>query len=114
MNSDFENPFADYGSVVRGERFIGRTENLKVIENRYVRPKESGNLAIIGEPRIGKSSLSRSKSFPRIRFYGCPGVQKLYFCTAASPGGPMQKYNFCTPPETFRSTESGLPGCSGL
>ncbi|MEE4355866.1 MAG: DUF1016 N-terminal domain-containing protein [Desulfococcaceae bacterium] len=30
--------------------------------------------------------ISRSKSFPRIRFYGCPGVQKVYFCTAASPG----------------------------
>jgi hypothetical protein len=34
--------------------------------------------------------LSRSKSFPRIRFYGCPGVRKLYFCTAASPGYPCR------------------------
>ena len=57
MNTDFENPFADYGNIVRGERFIGRKENLRVIESRIVRPKESGNLAIIGEPRIGKSSL---------------------------------------------------------
>lgn len=54
---DFENPFADYGNIVRGERFIGRKESLKVIENRIIRPKESGNLAIIGEPRVGKSSL---------------------------------------------------------
>ncbi len=53
----------------------------------------------------GSISISGSKSFPRIRFYGCPGVRKLYFCTAASPGYPMQKYNFCTPPETFRSAE---------
>jgi len=57
MNIEFENPFADYGNVVRGERFIGRTESLKVIEGRSIRPKQSGNLAIIGEPRIGKSSL---------------------------------------------------------
>ncbi len=57
MNTDFENPFADYGNIVRGERFIGRKENLRVIESRIVRPKEPGNLAIIGEPRIGKSSL---------------------------------------------------------
>lgn len=57
MNSDFENPFADYGNIVRGERFIGRKESLKVIESRVIRPKEAGNLAVIGEPRIGKSSL---------------------------------------------------------
>jgi AAA+ ATPase superfamily predicted ATPase len=57
MNQDFENPFVDYGNIVRGERFIGREDNLRVIENRVIRPREAGNLAIIGEPRIGKSSL---------------------------------------------------------
>lgn len=55
--NDFENPFADYGNIVRGERFIGRKDDLRVIENRIIRPKEPGNLAVIGEPRIGKSSL---------------------------------------------------------
>ncbi len=54
---DFENPFADYGNIVRGERFIGRQDNLRVIENRVIRPHEPGNLAVVGEPRIGKSSL---------------------------------------------------------
>lgn len=54
---DFENPFSDYGSIVHGERFIGRHESLRVIENRVIRPKEPGNLAIIGDYRIGKSSL---------------------------------------------------------
>jgi hypothetical protein len=29
----------------------------------------------------------------------------------ASPGCPMQKYNFCTPPETFRSTDSPVLLC---
>lgn len=57
MNTDFENPFADYGNIVRGERFIGRGDSLRVVESRVVRPREPGNLAIIGEPRIGKSSL---------------------------------------------------------
>lgn len=57
MNNNIENPFSDYGNIVRGDRFIGRKESLKVIENRVLRPKDSGNLAIIGEPRIGKSSL---------------------------------------------------------
>lgn len=57
MSLDFENPFADYGNIVRGERFIGRHESIRVIENRVINPREPGNLAIIGEPRIGKSSL---------------------------------------------------------
>lgn len=57
MSFDFENPFADYGGIVRGERFIGRHESLKVVENRVIRPREPGNLAIIGDYRIGKSSL---------------------------------------------------------
>ena len=57
MSPTFENPFADYGNIVRGERFIGRKDSLRVIENRIIRPRDAGNLAIIGEPRIGKSSL---------------------------------------------------------
>jgi hypothetical protein len=52
-----DNPFVDYGSIVRGDRFIGRAEDLRVVENRVIRPMEPGNLAVIGEPRIGKSSL---------------------------------------------------------
>ena len=57
MNDDFKNPFADYGNIVCGDRFIGRKDDLKIVEDRIIRPKEAGNLAIIGEPRIGKSSL---------------------------------------------------------
>ena len=52
-----ENPFADYGGIVHGDRFIGRKESLSVIESRLVQPKEPANLAIIGQPRSGKSSL---------------------------------------------------------
>lgn len=57
MELDFENPFADYGGIVHGNRFIGRNDSLRVVENRVIRPQESGNLAIIGDYRIGKSSL---------------------------------------------------------
>lgn len=57
MNIEFENPFADYGNIVRGERFIGRSDDLRVVKNRVIRPREPGNLAIIGDYRIGKSSL---------------------------------------------------------
>jgi hypothetical protein len=57
MSLEIENPFADYGNIVTGDRFIGRKDSLRVIANRVTRPQEPGNLAIIGDPRIGKSSL---------------------------------------------------------
>ncbi len=57
MMQEFENPFADYGGIVHGDRFIGRQESLSVIENRLIQPRDPANLAIIGQPRSGKSSL---------------------------------------------------------
>lgn len=51
------NPFADYGSIVRGDRFIGRKKELNTIKQRVLGPNY-GNLAIMGLPRIGKSSLA--------------------------------------------------------
>lgn len=51
------NPFADYGGIVRGERFVGRAKELQTIEQR-VMGSAYGNLAIMGLPRIGKSSLA--------------------------------------------------------
>jgi len=52
------NPIADYGSIVFGNRFIGRLDNIRVVESRIINPLKSANLAIIGVPRIGKSSLA--------------------------------------------------------
>lgn len=54
MNHNF---FADFGSVVSGERFIGREEHLSSIAGRVFGPKGYGSLSIIGLPRIGKTSL---------------------------------------------------------
>ena len=51
------NPFADYGRIVHGDRFIGRKAIVNNIENRIIHPDNPGNLAIIGMHRIGKSSL---------------------------------------------------------
>ena len=58
MNDEFENPFADYGKIVRGARFVGRKRIIGVIENRIIQPVDPGNMAIIGMHRIGKSSLA--------------------------------------------------------
>ena len=52
-----QNPFANYGKMVYGSRFIGREEEIHAIRNRIF-GEYYGNLAIIGLPRIGKSSLA--------------------------------------------------------
>ena len=52
------NPFANYGRIVQGTRFIGRETIVNNIENRVIHPDSPGNLVIIGMHRIGKSSLA--------------------------------------------------------
>lgn len=50
------NPFSDYGTAVRGDRFVGRAEELRTIEDRVL-GANYGNLSIVGLPKVGKSSL---------------------------------------------------------
>lgn len=52
------NPFADYGKIIYGERFIGRKDEIRTINQRVLGREKYGNLAIMGLPRIGKSSLA--------------------------------------------------------
>lgn len=51
------NPFSDFGSIVSGQRFVGRKKALETITQRVL-GDNYGNLAIMGLPRIGKSSLA--------------------------------------------------------
>jgi hypothetical protein len=53
------NPFADYGTVVSGDRFIGRAEEIRQLDGRLFGEGGFGSLAVTGLPRIGKSSLLR-------------------------------------------------------
>ncbi len=50
------NPFIDEGSIVFGEKFVGRYEALSLIEDRVVSGLSC--LAIVGQGRMGKSSLA--------------------------------------------------------
>jgi AAA+ ATPase superfamily predicted ATPase len=50
------NPFADNAGIVTGERFVGRQSEINEIHTRVL-GELYGNLAIVGLPRIGKSSL---------------------------------------------------------
>ena len=50
------NPFADNAGIVTDERFVGRRSEIKEIHTRVL-GELYGNLAIVGLPRIGKSSL---------------------------------------------------------
>jgi hypothetical protein len=65
MTVDFENPFAGYGNVVEGERFIGRKHDLSVIDGRVMRDRDGASVAIVGEPKIGKSSLAHAATVSR-------------------------------------------------
>lgn len=56
MNDLTINPFANYGGIIVGERFIPRKAELRAIQNRVL-PWDGGNLAVVGDYRIGKSSL---------------------------------------------------------
>jgi hypothetical protein len=51
------NPFSDKGRIVTGKNFIGRFEGLRTVANTVTELPMPNNLAIIGYPRIGKSSL---------------------------------------------------------
>jgi len=56
---NYINPFSDYGKIVHDERFIGRKKEMAIIQNRLL-GSNFGNLAIMGLPRIGKSSLAHN------------------------------------------------------
>jgi AAA+ ATPase superfamily predicted ATPase len=58
-----QNPFADYGNVVQGKRFIGRKEAIQKIQERVL-GDIFGNLAVVGLPRIGKTSLVHHTLMP--------------------------------------------------
>lgn len=58
-----ENPFADYGSIITGHRFVGRIEAIKTIHNRIL-GESYGNIAIMGLPRIGKTCLAWNAMMP--------------------------------------------------
>lgn len=53
---NIKNPFADKAGIVTDERFVGRHSELNEIHTRVL-GELYGNLAIVGLPRIGKSSL---------------------------------------------------------
>lgn len=57
MSSEIENPFADYGKIATGSRFIGRKRSIITIEERLFNPEKPGNMAIVGMPLVGKTSL---------------------------------------------------------
>jgi AAA+ ATPase superfamily predicted ATPase len=59
---NYINPFSDYGKIVQNERFVGRQREITTIQNRLL-GSNYGNLAIMGLPRIGKSSLAHNAIF---------------------------------------------------
>jgi hypothetical protein len=57
---NIENPFVAYGKMIEGKNFIGRQSFVRAIENRLTKTfgDDKGNMALIGYPRVGKSSIA--------------------------------------------------------
>lgn len=51
-----KNPFSGFGTIVKGDRFVGRELELQLLTGRL--SSLAGSISLIGEPRIGKSSLA--------------------------------------------------------
>jgi len=58
IDNNAYNPFAHSGKIVYGEQFVGRQEVIRAIQQRVINTSYPGCLAIVGSPRIGKSSLA--------------------------------------------------------
>jgi len=54
---DGVNPFADVGGPVSDDRFVGRETELRTVDSRLFGKGGFGSLAVVGMPRIGKTSL---------------------------------------------------------
>lgn len=55
-NDIIESPFSSVGGIVSGKDFVGRDSDMETIKGRLL-GSNFGNLAIVGIPKIGKSSL---------------------------------------------------------
>jgi len=51
------NPFADVGSVVTADRFIGRKTEIELLSQRVLNSAGYGSIAVVGMPKVGKTSL---------------------------------------------------------
>jgi hypothetical protein len=58
-----QNPFSDHGQIIKSNRFAGRKGEIQMIHNRVL-GEAFGNIAIMGMPRIGKSSLAWNALIP--------------------------------------------------
>ena len=57
MNPSSENPFSDAGCILSGQRVIGRAREIQYLRDKLCAKSGHGSIALIGMPRIGKSSL---------------------------------------------------------
>ena len=67
------NPFADNAGIVTDNRFVGRKSEIFEIHTRVL-GELYGNWAIVGLPRIGKSSLVWNALIPLKYNTGAPYV----------------------------------------
>lgn len=52
-----DNPFSDYGNVIAPSRFVGRQREVNLLYQRVLSSAGGGCIAVVGEKKIGKTSL---------------------------------------------------------
>jgi hypothetical protein len=81
------NPFATVGAIVYGDTHIGRTSHIEALHQRVLAPSPPGATAIVGPPRIGKSSLAYHVFMrPEVR-EAYPRLLRVWINVRLQPGG---------------------------
>lgn len=84
------NPFSNFGAIVYGERFIGREDSLRAIEDRILGNREPASISIVGLPRVGKSSLAYEACIARKERYLTKKYLPIWFdCGSLKNGVEM-------------------------
>lgn len=92
-----KNPYTDDGPICDPKEFWGRTSEIARIFSRIdaTRPQ---SISIIGEPKIGKTSLLRYIQFPEIQMMYLEAPEKILMLGWEMPGqletGPEEFFNY--------------------
>ncbi len=95
------NPFADFGTTVCGPRFIGRDEEIRQLNDRLLSEGGYGSVAVIGLPRVGKTSLL-AETIQRAK----TKLKEMHVAVVR-----LELGTYATPDDLFRALVKDLMAC---
>ena len=88
--SEYKNPFASAGTIVAGNAFVRRQNELRDISERLF-GEEFGNVAIVGIPKVGKSSLMHNALMAKAEELWSKHHFLVVWYTLKKPSGEVSK-----------------------